>query len=121
MTWIASSAAVARSILIEKSDELLRVPLRPAVAQDDPIEQPQRGIQAGRAMAEVIVRLPLRHAGAERQDRPRPIQRLNPALCIDAEDHSFLRRIEVEPDDIPQLVNKMRIFRQLEPRDAVWL
>jgi len=107
--------------LIEKADELLGVSLRPAVAQDGPIEQPQRGIQTGRAMAEVIVRLPLGHAGAERQDGPRPIQRLNPALFIDAEDHRFLRRIEIEPDDIPQLVNKMRIFRQFESRDAMGL
>ena len=62
---------------IEKSDKLLGIAFRSALAQDDPVEQPQGRIQTRRAVADVIVRLVLGDAGRERQHGPRPIQGLN--------------------------------------------
>ncbi len=105
---------------VEKPDECCGVALGSALAEDA-IEQPQSGVQARRAVADVIVGLALRNVGAQGQHRPCPVQRLNLALFIDTEDDRLRRRIEVEPDDVPQLVDKMRILGQLEPRDAMGL
>ena len=98
---------------VEKPDEFLGVALRAARAEDGAIQDPQRGIQTRRPVADVIVGLPLRHLAHERQHRARPIQCLNPALLIDAEDHRFVGRIEIQAHDIAQLVDKPRVFRTI--------
>ena len=71
-------------------------------------------------MADVIVSLAVGQPRSQRQDRLRPIHRLNPTL-IDSEDHGLVGWIEIEPDDIARLFNKVRIFREFEARDAMGL
>jgi hypothetical protein len=41
-------------------------------------------------------------------------QRLNLALFIDAEHQRAIRRIEIQADDVPYLILKLRIVRNLE-------
>src|SRR5439155_23050250 len=106
---------------IEKPDEFLRVALRAAGAEDGAIQDAQGGVQTGRAVADVVVGLAFRYLPDKRQHRPRAIQCLNAALFVDAEDHGFVRRIEIQADDVAELVDKPRVFRQLEPRHPMRL
>lgn len=52
-------------------------------------------------MAPIVVCAPLNLAGTHRQQRPRPVQRLNLRLLIHAQHQRFVRRIQVQADDIP--------------------
>lgn len=49
-----------------------------------------------------------------RQKRLSSIQSLNLALFIDRENDSVLRRTQVQPDDVPNLLHKVRIRRDFE-------
>ena len=60
------------------------------------------------------MRLSFGHAGAQRQHGARAIERLNPALLIDTEDDRFGGRIQIQPDDVAQLLDKLRVLRQFE-------
>jgi hypothetical protein len=51
----------------EKRDEFLGAMPRVTLANDDAVEQPQRGEQGGGPMADVVVRLPLGHTQEARQ------------------------------------------------------
>jgi hypothetical protein len=62
----------------------------------------------------IVVRLPGRHAGSERQDRLRPIQRLYLTLLVNTENDRMLRRIHVQSDDVPYLLDKLRVFGEFE-------
>ena len=48
------------------------------------------------------------------QDRLRPLERLDLRLLVEGKDHGIVRRIQVEPDDIANLVHESRIGRELE-------
>ena len=54
------------------------------------------------------------HAWSQRQNGLRAVQRLYLALFIHAQDHRAIRRIHIEPNDIPHLFDKLRIFGKLE-------
>ena len=51
----------------------------------------------------------------ERQTGLRPIQRLDLRLLIHAQNHSPIRWIKVETDDLGDLSLKQRVIRDLEP------
>jgi hypothetical protein len=51
----------------------------------------------------------------ERQTGLRPIQRLDLRLLIHAQNHSPIRWIKVETDDIRDLFLEQRVIRDLEP------
>jgi hypothetical protein len=63
----------------------------------------------------------LGHARHQRQDRRRPIGRLDPGLLVDAEDDRGLGRGQVEPDDVPDLVDELRVGGELEVLGAMGL
>jgi hypothetical protein len=65
-------------------------------------------------VTDIVVAAPLGGAGHEREDRLRPIQRLDLALLVHAHHHSPLRRIEIQPAHVVQLVDEQWIARQLE-------
>jgi hypothetical protein len=54
-------------------------------------------------MAHVVVGLALGYTGHDRQDRRGPIQGLDLRLLVDAEKNGFLRRMQVQSDDVADL------------------
>jgi hypothetical protein len=61
------------------------------------------------------------HARQQGQDRRRAVERLDLRLLVDAEHDRGLGRVEVEPDDVAQLVDELRIGRELEGLGLVGL
>jgi len=49
----------------------------------------------------------------------RAVQRLDLALLVKAEHRSVVRRVEVQPDHLAQLLLEPRVMAELEDRDAV--
>ena len=81
----------------------------------------QRGVEAGGAVALVVVGHPLRLAGLDRQRRLGAVQRLDLGLLIDAQHQRAFRRVEVEPDDVDHLLDQLRVVGELERADLVGL
>ena len=73
----------------------------------------QRGVEAGGARALVVVGGALRGAGQHRQDRRGAIQGLDLGLLVDAEHDGALGRVEVEPDDVADLGDELRVLGEL--------
>ena len=69
----------------------------------------------------VVVGPPFSLARAQGEQRRRAIQGLDLRLFVDAEDRSVLRRIEIQPHDVADLVDEQRIRRQLEALRAMRL
>src|SRR5215831_14537804 len=78
------------------------------------VEVVQRGEQGERPVAEVVLGLGLDVADPQGQTRLGALERLALRFLIAAEDQSFLRRIEIEPDHIPELLLKRLVLGQLE-------
>src|SRR4249920_3294836 len=72
-------------------------------------------------MAFVVMRLSCRHAWGERKNRLRAIQRLHLALLVYAQNNRAVRRIQVQPDDIPNLLDELWVFGKLEVLHAMRL
>ena len=81
----------------------------------------QRREQRRRAVANVVVRLSSRDARAHRQQGTRAIQGLDLTLFVEAEHQRVIRRIEIQPDDVADLLHKLRIRRELERVDPMRL
>jgi hypothetical protein len=84
---------------------------------DRAVEHVQRGEQRRRAVAHVIVG----HGSSARQPRLRSVERLDPTFLVEAESNGVRRRIDVEPDDVAQFGDELRVFRKLELPYAVRL
>ena len=72
-------------------------------------------------MPHVVVGPTFGLAEIHRQDRLRALERLDLGLLVDREDDRVGRRCHVQPDDIPDLVDELRVGRQLERLGAVRL
>jgi len=70
-------------------------------------------------MPHVAVRAMFGHARHHRQDRLLPIECLDLALLIDAEDESSIGRGKVKADDIAYFIDEQWIVRQLKRLAAV--
>ena len=64
---------------------------------------------------------PLGSAREHRQDRPGTVERLDLALLINAEHNGSLGRVEVQPADVVDLLDELRVGRELELLLAVRL
>jgi len=64
---------------------------------------------------------PLGHAGHHRQHRGGPVQRLDLGLLIHTQHQRGVRRIQVEPDDVANLVDEQRVGGQFERVGAMRL
>ena len=73
----------------------------------------QRREQRGRAVANVVMRLPGRNAWTHRQERSRTVQGLDLAFFIHRQDDRAIRRKEIQADDVAHLFHKLRVRRQL--------
>ena len=81
----------------------------------------QCGKERRRPVPFVVVGPPFSLARAQGEQRRRAIQGLDLRLFVDAEDRGVLRRIEIQPHDVADLVDEQRIRRQLEALRAMRL
>ena len=83
------------------------------------------GVQSGEegrgAVAHVIMGAPLGLARTQGQKRPGAVQGLDLGLLVHAQDQRPVRRVEVEPHNIPHLLDEEGVRRQLEGLGAVGL
>ena len=86
-----------------------------------PVEHVDRREQSGRPVSLVIVGHGSGPAFLHRQAGLGAVERLDLALFVDRQDDGVRRRIDVEPDDVAQPVDELRVFGQLELADAVRL
>ena len=115
---------VARCRALQPPEELheFLTPVTAAAFTDhDAVEHAQRGIQRGRPVADVVMRLAFGDAGPQGQHRARPVQRLDPTLLIDAKHHGFGGWIQIQPHHVAHLLDEVGIGRQLELPHAVGL
>ena len=106
--------------LHEAQELLMPVPLR-AVPHDLAGGDVQRRKEGGGAVPLVVVRHRSCPPLLERQPGLRAIQRLDLALLVDREHHRPLRRRNIQPDHVLQLLDEVRILRELERLDPVRL
>ena len=78
------------------------------------VQHVQRGEKRCGAVALVVVRERSAPAFLQGQPRPGPVQRLYPALLVNAENDSLVGRIQVESDDIRHFLKDLRVPRKLE-------
>jgi len=64
---------------------------------------------------------PLGLTGTHRQERLRSIECLDLRLLVDGEHERLLRRVQIEPDPVPHLLDEQGIGRELEGLAAVGL
>lgn len=81
----------------------------------------QRGKQGQGAVAKVIVGGGLDMADAQWQARLSTFQRLALRLLVAAQHQRFLRRVEIQTDDVPEFLLEARVVRQLEGSGQVRL
>src|SRR6266566_745690 len=106
---------------LQKAQKLLMAMAWHAVAQHLTAQYVQGREQSRGSMAGVIVRLPLGDSRTEGQNRLGTVQGLDLALLIHAQHQSFLRRIQVQADNVVQLVKEPGIGAQLEALYAMRL
>ena len=83
-------------------------------ADDGPVEDVERSEQGRGAMALVVVRHGAEPALLQRQARLGAIESLDLALLVERKHDGVGRRIDIEPDHVAQLVDEVRIVRELE-------
>ncbi len=98
----------------QKLQELLMPMATMAVAERLAGGHIQRGEQRSDAMPFVVMGLAGRHAWRQGQNRLRAVQSLYLALFIHAQHHRVLRWIHIQPDDVPDLLDKLRVFGEFE-------
>ncbi len=119
-TW-SGRPRIGLDELVEERDELLVAVLGVAGTGDLAGRDLQRGVEAGRAVALVVMRHPLRLARLHRQRRLGAIERLDLGLLIHAQHQCAFGRVEVEPDDVDDLLRQLRITGELERAHLVRL
>lgn len=106
---------------LEEPDEFLVPVPRHAVADHFPIEHAQGCEQGGRAIALVVVRHCPTPAFLQRKARLGAIEGLDLAFLVDAQDQGLVRGIEVEPNHIVELLDKLLVPADLEGPDEMGL
>ena len=118
---VQRAARVGLHELVEECEELLVAVLLVAGAGDLAGRDLKRGVEAGCAVALVVVShhrgLPRLH----RKRRLRAIECLDLRFLVHAQHQRAFRRIEVEPDDVDHLLDQLRVLGELERADLVGL
>ena len=78
------------------------------------VEDVQGREQRGRAVPDIVVGHRTGAALLHRQAGLGPVQRLDLGLFVDRQHEAVGRRVEIEPDDIPELGGERRVLGQLE-------
>src|SRR5208283_2274002 len=84
------------------------------LANDLAFQHIEGGKQRGRAIALVVVGHRATPAFLEGQSRLSPVQSLDLTLLIQTQHQRLLRRVEIQPDHVGQLLQKPRIAREFE-------
>ena len=106
---------------LEEAEESLVAMPRLAVPNHLAGSNVQRGKQGCRAVPLAVVRLALRQARPEWQNRLRAIQRLNLALLIHAEYDRIVWRVQVETHNVPYFGDELWVRAELERLHAMGL
>jgi hypothetical protein len=107
--------------LVEKAQELL-MPVSPVARADGHSgSNIHSRKQRCNSMPLVIMRLPSGNARPQRQNRFGPIQRLDLTLFIHAQHDGTIRWVQVQANDVPHLLHKLRVFGKLEILHAMRL
>ena len=106
---------------IQEADELLVTMALHAPADHLAFEYVESSEQRRCAVALVVVGHRAGAALLHRQARLGAVERLDLRLLIDREHDGMSRRIDVEPDNITQFGDKLRVVRELELLDPVRL
>ena len=114
MTWTTLPAGTSRLDGVEEADELLMAVALHVAADDGAVEHVERGEQRRGAVALVVVGHGAGAALLHRQARLGAVERLDLALLVDRQHDGMGRRIDIEADDVAQLVDELRIVRELE-------
>lgn len=104
---------------LEEPDKLLMPVPRHTISDDLAIEHAQGRKERGRAIALVVVGLPSWDAGPQRQQGLRPVEGLDLALLVDAQDQSFVGRIQIQADHIAQLLHELLVPAEFERLDQM--
>src|SRR5215467_7071845 len=88
----------------------------PRLAGSDhrPLQNVECGEPCGGSVSLIIVGLPCRQAGAQRENRLRAVQRLNLAFFIYAKDDRLIWWVHIEPHNVAHFPSKFRIITELE-------
>src|SRR5471032_142100 len=106
---------------VQEVDELLVTMALHTSADDLAFEYIESGEQRCRTVALVVVGHRAGSAFLHRQAWLGSIERLDLGLFVDREHDGMGGRIDIEPDNIAQLVDELRIAGELELLDPVWL
>ena len=98
---------------VEEAAELFGAMPRCRRGEHLPGSDVQGRVEVGGAVAEVVVGLPRGHPRQQRQDRRRPVERLDLRLLVDTEHDRRLGRVEIEADDVADLVDELRLGGEL--------
>ncbi len=106
---------------VQEADKLLMAMALHIAADDGSVEDVERGEQRRRAIAFVVMGHRAGAAFLQGQTGLCAVERLDLALLIDRQHDGVRRRIDIEPDDIAQFVDELRIVRKLELPDPMRL
>lgn len=104
---------------LEKFQPLLMPVLIFNTADQASLKIVQRGEQPDGAVAYIIVRLRADMADAQRQPRLGAFKCLHLAFFIKAEHQRLVRRVQVESDNVPEFLFKIRVIGQFEGASQV--
>lgn len=103
--------------LVDGDQELLeldRAVLTVQFADDRAVGGVERGEQAGDAVAVVVMGAAFGHAGHHRQDRLGAFQGLDLGLFVHTQHHRPFGRVVIQPDDVDDFLDELRVGRQFE-------
>jgi MacB-like periplasmic core domain/FtsX-like permease family len=106
---------------VQKPQELLTAVATVTFADDAARRHIQCRKQRRRPVSDVVIGPPLGLARPQRQNGHRAVERLNLTLFIDRQEQCAIRRTQIQPDDVPHLVNEQRVLREFEGLDPVRL
>ena len=107
--------------LVEERAELFSAAVALTLPQHLARFHVQRGKQGRRAVAHIVMRPPLDLPRAHGQERLSVVQGLDLTFLVDAQYQGLVRRVHIQPDNIPDFFDEQRVARELERFTAVRL
>ena len=106
---------------LKESDELLMPMAWHAVSDHLAVERAQGGKQGGRSMADVIMRHCSTAAFLQGQTGLGSVKGLDLAFFVHAQNQRLVRRIQIQPHDIAQLLHEAFVTAEFEGADQMGL
>ena len=107
--------------LLEEGEELPGPMALVALADDEAGGDVERSEQRGRAVPDIGMGTPLGDTGQHRQHRLLAVEGLNLALFVHTEHHRSIRGRQIEPNDVPDLLDEQRVAGEVKRLRAVGL